>query len=496
MITPHQLDLWSSNMSHLYQSLEGELIRILIKRLNSGHGDILDWQREKLQQLHLFNKETTKIISQVTGIAHGEVEKMFEESGERIVKDLDMQLPYDPRPLPSNLDDIMKAYHEQAWSDITNNVNQTLLSTNFGYNTATTRMYNEIINKTAAAFNSGLFTFDEALEKTIREWAQKGIKSTFTDKGGHTWSLERYVRTVLKSTLANTYDTLRKDRMSEYGVHTVVVTSHMGARQACSRIQGQVVDLRQTSELPSNWKYRSIYDPNWQAEYGTAGGHRGVNCQHLHIPFIPGANTNNQPKIDPEENAKVVELTKKQRYFERQIIKFKKNKMIAEEMGNIDGASQWQRNITNAQRAIRGLIDSNPYLSRNYAREKVYTPIDTLLKDFRYDNQYDKIRSKINMDKFNRHVRGTKEYDRYLAKGTRAGQAPSYLTISAKKAQQMIDVLLTEEDYTKQSKIIEFPEIIGVYVNQTTGEKLKTNRAKIHISKTGIHIVPTKMEER
>ncbi|WP_256209235.1 polymorphic toxin type 50 domain-containing protein [Enterococcus mundtii] len=100
------------------------------------------------------------------------------------------------------------------------------------------------------------------------------------------------------------------------------------------------------------------------------------------------------------------------------------------------------------------------------------------------------------MDKFNRHVRGTKEYDSYLAKGTRAGQAPSYLTISAKKAQQMIDVLLTEEDYSKQSKIIEFPEIIGVYVNQTTGEKLKTNRAKIHISKTGIHIVPTKMEER
>ncbi|MFU1845140.1 phage minor capsid protein, partial [Enterococcus faecium] len=63
MVSPHQLDLWSSNMAHLYQSLEGELIRIIIKRLNSGHDNILDWQREKLQQLHLFNKETAKVIS-------------------------------------------------------------------------------------------------------------------------------------------------------------------------------------------------------------------------------------------------------------------------------------------------------------------------------------------------------------------------------------------------------------------------------------------------
>nr|WP_265331541.1 phage minor capsid protein [Enterococcus faecium] len=57
------------------------------------------------------------------------------------------------------------------------------------------------------------------------------------------------------------------------------------------KIQGHVVDLRPISEFPPNWKYRSIYDPYWQAEYETAGGHRGVNCQHLHIPFIPGVNT-------------------------------------------------------------------------------------------------------------------------------------------------------------------------------------------------------------
>ncbi|MDU2477036.1 MAG: phage minor capsid protein [Enterococcus faecalis] len=384
MITPHQLDLWSSNMSHLYQSLEGELIRIIAKRLKNGNENILDWQREKLQELHLFNKETAKVISQVTGIAESEIERMFESTGQKIVKDIDKELPYDPKPMPTDLDNIMKAYHDQVWSDINNYVNQTLLSTNFGYGTATSQMYNEIINKTVAAFNSGLFTFDEALERTIQSWAQKGIKSTFVDKGGHTWSLERYVRTVLKSTLGNTYDKLRKDRMSEYDVHTVLVTSHMGARKACSKIQGHVADLRES--VSSNEKYKSIYDPYWGAEYGTAGGHRGINCNHLHIPFIPGINTNNQPKIDAKENEKVAELTKRQRQLERQVVKFKKNQMVSEALGQTDNAKQWLQKVRANQAKLRELVDSNEYLGRNYAREKVYTPVNTLLKDFRYDD--------------------------------------------------------------------------------------------------------------
>ena len=384
MITPHQLDLWSSNMAHLYQSLEGELIRLIAKRLNTGHDNILDWQREKLQELHLFNKDAIKVISQITGIAESEVTRMFESSGEKIVRDIDKQMPYDSLPLPNDLDNIMKAYHDQVWSELNNYVNQTLLSTNFGYGTATTQMFNEIINKTTAAFNSGLFTFEEALEKTIREWAQKGIRSTFVDKGGHTWSLERYARTVLKSTLNNTYDKLRKDRMAEYGVHTVIVTSHMGARQACSLIQGHVVDLRES--VPSDSEYRSIYDPYWKADYGTASGHRGVNCAHLHIPYIPGVNENNQPKFDEKENAKVAELIKRQRALERQIVKLKKNQAVAEALGQSDSVKAWGQKVRAAQSAMRDLVKSNEYLSRNYAREKVYTPINTLLKDFRYDD--------------------------------------------------------------------------------------------------------------
>lgn len=384
-VTPHQLDLWSSAFSELYNALEGEIIRQLIKRLSNGKTDILEWQAQALKDLHLFNKDCAEYLAKVTGVAEDEVYRMFEETGIGTIESVDTAVPNATAPLPTNLDNVTRAYAEQAWHDIDNLVNQTLVSTNYGYG-ATTKLYQQTLTRTQQLFNAGFLTFDQALERAIQEMAQKGIKSTFADKGGHTWSMERYVRTVLKSTLGNTYNKLRTERLGEYGQYLVRVSQHVGAREACSRIQGHVVDMRPMEQIPADSKYRSIYDPYWKAEYGTAGGHCGVNCGHEHFIFIEGVNTNTSEPIDPELNAKVRQLTDKQRRLERQVVKFKKNQMVSEALGNQEGAEAWGKKVRANQKALRDLVASNDYLSRNYKREKVYTPLNTLLKDFRYDN--------------------------------------------------------------------------------------------------------------
>jgi hypothetical protein len=383
-ITPYQLDLWSGNMSELYQSLEGEIIRIIIKRLKRGSSDITQWQAQKLSELRLFNNEVAKYLSEVTNVAETEIKRMFEDAGTAIVKDIDQAMPYSVKPMPNNLDNVMRAYHGQVWSEIDNYVNQTLITTNYGTGTAA-RAYTDVLNRTTAMFNTGLYSFEDAVERSVMELAQKGINSTFIDKGGHTWSLERYTRTVLKSTLGNTYNELRKDRMADYGVHTVLVTSHAGARDACSIIQGNVVDLRQPEEIPEDSEYRSIYDSYWKAYYGEPGGHRGVNCAHLHIPFIPGVNTNNQPEFDQELNAKVAKARDTQRRIEREIVKHKKSLMVAQEMGS-DKVDYYKMMVRKRQAAMRKHLEANgEYLSRNYKRERVYVPLDTLLRDFKYN---------------------------------------------------------------------------------------------------------------
>lgn len=384
-ITPTQLDLWSSNMSELYNSLEGEIIRIIIKHLRKGSNDITTWQAQKLSELRLYNREVTSQLSKVTNVAESEIRRMFEEAGLAIVQDIDESMPFATKPVPTNLDNVMRAYHNQVWSEIDNYVNQTLITTAYGAGTAQIA-YQNVLNRTTALMNSGIETFEEALERSITDLVQKGIRTTLRDRGGNNWSLEGYVRTVLKSTLGNTYNELRTERMAEYGVHTVLVTSHVGAREACSIIQGNVVDLRRQSEIPDDSEYKSIYDPHWRAEYETAGGHRGANCKHLHIPFIPGVNTNNQPKFDDELNARVAKARDTQRRIEREIVKYKKNLMIAEELRS-PKQNHWRQMVRKRQAAMREHLENNgKYLRRNYKREKVYTPLETLLEDFSYDN--------------------------------------------------------------------------------------------------------------
>lgn len=384
-ITPDQLELWSSDMAELYNSLEGEIIRIIINRLNRGHTDITMWQAQKLQELRMFNNDVARYVSEVTNVAETVVTNMFEHAGERMIDDVDnaMSQAFEKKPLPANLNQVMRGYRNQVWSEIDNYVNQTLISTQYGMGTVT-KAYTDVLNRTTAMFNTGLYTFEQSLERSVMELAQKGIDSVFIDRGGHTWSLERYVRTVLKSTLSNTYDAVRKERMAEYDVHTVVVTSHAGARKACSIIQGNVVDLREMHELPSNWEYRSIYDPYWNARYEEPSGHRGINCRHLHIPFIPGVNTNTQPHFDDELNKRVAKATDTQRRIEREIVKYKKNLMVAEALGS-ENASYWRSMVSRRQKAMREHIAENSdYLSRNYKREKVYTPLSTLMKDMTF----------------------------------------------------------------------------------------------------------------
>src|SRR5699024_598421 len=333
----------------------------------------------------LFNNEVARYVSKVTDVSETVITNMFEHAGKRMVDDVDiaMSQAFERKPLPANLDQVMRGYKNQVWSEIDNYVNQTLISTKYGMGTVG-KAYTDVLNRTTAMFNTGLYTFEQSLERSIMELAQRGIDSVFVDRGGHTWSLERYVRTVLKSALGNTYDAVCKERMADYGVRTVLVTSHAGAREACETIQGQVVDLRPMEELPSDWEYRSIYDPYWGARYEEPSGHRGINCRHLHIPFIPGVNTNNQPHYDEELNKRVAKATDTQRRIEREIVKYKKNMMIAEELGS-ENTTYWRQMVSRRQKAMREHIDKNSkYLSRNYKREKVYTPLSTLMKDMNF----------------------------------------------------------------------------------------------------------------
>lgn len=375
-ITPHQLNLLTSPVVELYQALEVEILKQIARRMRvTGEATITEYQLKKLSQLHLLNRDIADTLSEMSGIATERIKSAIHEAGYRMNKDTDEYMRRAGKellPTPP-IEPLMESYVKQTFREINNFVNQTLIDTHFGQGTVS-KMYEQMVTESVAKVASGLMTLEQATEDTVLKWAEKGVPSTFIDKGGHTWSMERYVRTVLKSTNSRIYNELRTSRMSEYGVYTVLVSSKPKARPACAHCQGKVIDIRPIGEADS--EYPSAYEFG----YGEPGGHRGINCGHSWFPFIPGVNVNNQVQYDPKKAIEAERIEQERKELARRIVKTKKLLTVTKELKS-EGANHYSEELRRLQGRMAEFVKKHN-LKRDYRLEKVYTPKETLMKDY------------------------------------------------------------------------------------------------------------------
>lgn len=367
-ITPHQLNLYTSQVTDIYAALEEEIFLMVAKRLKTGsaHGQdyVLQWQIDKMQQLRMFNADVIQALSKATWLSSKAIRLAIKDAGVDTIKGVDDELKndYKPLPYPSHIDVVLESFVKQTFREIDNFVNQTLITTNYGEGTAT-RMYRKIVEESTGKVLAGTTTINKAVAETVIKWSNKGIDTAFIDKGGHVWGMERYADTVIRSTVNNTYNELRLSRMDDYGVDLVLVNSYPDAREACSKIQGRVATMSNPSSNPD---YPSIHEFG----YGTPAGIRGINCRHILYPFVEGLNTNNQIQYDDTKAFERGKVVQEQRYHERQIRKAKRSLKLAEEVGNPETMEKYKKLVRNRQANIREFIAENK-LPRRYDKERV-----------------------------------------------------------------------------------------------------------------------------
>lgn len=372
---PDHLNAFSSELVNRYAAIELELLKQLTRRLKAkGTEGINEWYVERMNQSRLLNNDFYKLLEETTGISKELIEQAVEKTAMQSQKDIDS---YISQAMPisegmNDLDQIMQAYQNQVFINLDNYVNQTLVSTMFGQGPIM-KMYENVLNDVMASFGAGNITLQQAIEKAILDWANKGIPSTFIDKGGNTWSLERYVDTVMRSTLNRLYNEVRTSRMNEFGITTVKMSVIYDAAERCAHCQGKVLDMRQQRLNDSG--YPSIYDYG----YGFAGGTLGINCRHSIYPFIPGVNIDREPQIDPQEAIERSKVREKQRELERRIRKTKKNIIISKELGS-KSLESYELLLRKQQKDMRELLKGADWLKRNYGREKVITPVKTIME--------------------------------------------------------------------------------------------------------------------
>jgi len=367
-MTPEQAMRRAEALRRIYEAMEDQVFINIARTLktpgNVSSDRVYQWRIERLSDLNTLNGKVVREIRKASGLADDQIDKVIQEVGQDVIKDIDNRLKSVALVgEPAYLDDIVKVFADRAKNGYSNMIQQSLITNSYG-NGQVQQVYERILEETTARVLSGKMTINQAATRTVIKWGQTGFKSNFVDRAGRQWNATTYADTVLKTAVNNTYNDLRTARMSDYGVDLVLVNSYPDAREACSKIQGGIASM---SNPTSDSRYPSIYEFG----YGKPEGIRGVNCRHILYPFIPGVNTNNQPQYNPEEAQERAKIVQGQRTIERQIRKHKRSLSIAEEMGDQDVINEYKARIRTRQAAMRQYISTHE-LPRRYDRERMY----------------------------------------------------------------------------------------------------------------------------
>lgn len=366
---------------NLYSNLQEQIFKVIIDTLKDGDykhvskDDVVTWQAKQLAQLGKLNQRAIKLMSKADGLSEDAIKDLIKFHGIKIVNEIDNQLQdmtNSSQPISVDTQNALGAIVSQTWTDLNNNINESLISRNYGA-TATTRVYRQILTESTVATVSGLMTHQKAVESAVYRAVDRGLPTKLTDKAGHNWSIDGYARMVVNTTVNRTYNELRLQRMKDFDMHLALMSSHPNSRPACAWIQGHVVNL----VPPESPNYDDRYDSIYNHGYGTPAGTQGINCSHVLFPYIPGVNVNHQPQYDPKKAIANGKLVQQQRARERAIRDAKRRLVAAKELGDEEQVNHAKTLIRARQGNLRQYIketNSNhekPILVRDYSREKI-----------------------------------------------------------------------------------------------------------------------------
>ena len=375
----------ANKISDYYQALEGQIFNLIVNALKKGdykhvdQNDVVMWQAQQLQKIGQLNHETAKIIAKKDGISQQAVEDMIKFHGMAITDEIDSQLERltgKHLGVSNEVSMLVSGIAQQTWTDLQNNVNESLVSRNNGQS-AVTKAYRQVLTESTTATVTGLMTHKDAVDSAMYRIVDKGLPTNLTDKAGRNWSLEGYTRMVVNTTVNRTFNEVRLQRMSDFGMHLALMSSHPNSRPACAPIQGHVVNLVSPSDPDFDPHYDSIFNHG----YGEPSGTQGINCRHILFPYEPGVSENHQPQYDPGEAIANGKLVQQQRARERAIRDAKKRLAVAEQLGDDKMISQSKTLLQARQAKLRDFIKETnagrdtPLLTRDYAREKIVNKV-------------------------------------------------------------------------------------------------------------------------
>lgn len=382
--------LKSKEVEGLFHELSMEMMKNIVRRLKQrGTADLIEnpyvWQLEKLNDMHLITEENVKLIAKYSGVAEDVFRDVIANEGYKIYQDSHQQLA---QALKTNaqpnylVQDSLNSLAKQTMFEVNNLINTTLPK-------AIQKNYKQTLESAVASVVSGTKSDKKALSEAVLKMYERGF-TAFKDRGGKTWTVERYAQTVIRTTTFRVYREMRERSADELGVDTYYYSAKSSARELCAPLQHQIV-TKGVARTINGERVLSLPDYG----YGSPGGCLGINCGHYLTPFVIGVNY--KPELPEylqhltEEEAKQNALDKARlKAFDREIRINKDKQILAKELGDKELQTKLKLKEKTFKTGRKSLIEKNPTVIGKYPQkvltkgdEKVYNKVK---KDYKVLN--------------------------------------------------------------------------------------------------------------
>ena len=355
MISPEYLEQCPDRLTEIYEQAERDIIADMARKLNKYDyfSSASEWQAKKLQEMGLTYKEIQTRLAKASGKSKSEIVKLLKEAGTKELSDDGVE------PTQATID-VLNAGLDKTLGTFDNLTKTTAI---YG-----SRQISEALDRVYMQVTSGAFSQEAAIKNAITELAKKGIEAYVygTRKDYIDVVVRRAVRTGVNQTVAK----ISLSNADQLGTDLVEVSAHSGARPTHAEWQGKVFSI--------SGKTKGYEKLSEATGYGTVTGLCGANCRHTFYPFMEG----DEPAYTEEElqsydepkytynGHKMTEYvaTQRQRYIERQIRRYKREKagMQAAELPTEESQAKikkWEE--------IQADFLSQTGLKRQVARENV-----------------------------------------------------------------------------------------------------------------------------
>ena len=340
------------------------------------------WQRTKLRELEKYRKRNKKLVEEynkpIQEAINREIQGKFiqaQDNFEKLIDEAKIQFPEDIKEPQTVREYIAKELGKKVTQQVEKNffgVNEKKL--NALQETVTNDLkkaqmsvlrkmddvYRQTIFKTHVYLQSGAKTINQAIDMATKDFLEKGINS-IVYKDGKKVNIASYAEMCLRTASQRATFLGEGKKRDEYGIHLVVVTAHANTCKMCEPWQGKVL-------IDDIFSHGTKDDGDYPLLSEAVGkGFLHPNCRHTLATYFPGITR--IPIIpDSKEATKLYEAEQKQRYYERQLRKWKRLKVGTCDEENKEIAS---KKVKELEKALNKHLENHKELRRNHNREKV-----------------------------------------------------------------------------------------------------------------------------